>query len=80
MWPSCPYKPLSFQTLRYPQFLNNFESPKFKTSVSGKKNVRLFDVMTKTSASSDLNVPLTMFKQFLKISNIYEPVPVELTK
>ena len=56
--PACPYKALSFQTLRHPQFLSNFQSPKFKFSVSGKKNVRLFDVITKTSASSDKNVPL----------------------
>ena len=28
--PSCPYKPLSFQTLRHPQFLSNFQSQKFK--------------------------------------------------
>ena len=55
---SCPYKPLSFQTLRHPQFLSNFQSPKFKFSVSGKKNVRLFEVMTKTSVSSDKNIPL----------------------
>jgi hypothetical protein len=57
-WPSCPHKPLSFQTLRRPQFLSNFQSPKFKFSVSGKKNVRLFGVMTKTSVSSDKNLPL----------------------
>ena len=38
----------SFQTLRHPQFLSNFQSPKFKFSLSGKKNVRLFGVMTKT--------------------------------
>ena len=31
---------------------------KFKLSVSGKKNVRLFGVMTKTSVASDENVPL----------------------
>ena len=42
-WPSCPYKALSFQTLRHHQFLSNFQSPKFKLSDSGKKNVRLFD-------------------------------------
>ena len=29
------------------------KSPKFKFSVSGKKNVRLFEVMTKTSVLSD---------------------------
>ena len=58
MWPSCPYKSLSFQTLRYPQILSNFQSPKFKFSVSGKKNVRRFDVMSKTLASSDKNIPL----------------------
>ena len=57
-WPSCPYKPLSFQTLKNPQFLSNFQSPKFKFSVSVKKNVLLFGVMTKTSVSSDINVPL----------------------
>ena len=41
------------------QFLSNFQSPKFKFSVPGKKNVRLFEVMTKTSVLSDKNVPLT---------------------
>ena len=51
-----PYKPLSIQTLRHLQFLSNFQSP--KCSVSGKKNVRLFVVMTKTSVTSDKNVPL----------------------
>ena len=56
--PSCPYKLLSFKTLRHPHFLSNFLSPKFKFSVSGKKNVRLFGVMTKTSVLSDKNVPL----------------------
>ena len=56
--PSCPYKALSFQTLRHPQFLSNFKSPKFKFSVSGRKNVRLFDVMTKKSVLSEKNVPL----------------------
>ena len=61
MWPPCPYKPLSFQTLRYPQFLSNFQSPKFKFSVSGKKNVCQFGVMTKTSVSSEKNVPLSSF-------------------
>ena len=29
-WLSCPYKALSFHTLRRPQFPNNFQSPKFK--------------------------------------------------
>ena len=67
MWPSCPYKPLSFQTLRYPQFLSNFQSPKFKFSVSGKKNVRLFGVMTKTSVPSDKNVPLTEVGNFFHV-------------
>ena len=60
--PSCPYKALSFQMLRLPQ-LNNFQSPKFKFLVSGKKNVRLFGVMTKTSVSSDKNVPLLGFNE-----------------
>ena len=55
---SCPYKPLSFQILRHPQFLSNFQSPKFKFFVSGKKNVHLLGVMTKTSLSSDKKVPL----------------------
>ena len=35
--PSCPYKPLAFQTLRHLQSLRNFQSPKFKFLVSGKK-------------------------------------------
>ena len=58
MWPSSPYKPLSFQTLMHSQFLCNFQSPKFKSLVSRKKNVCLFEDMTKTSVSSDKNVPL----------------------
>ena len=49
---------LSFQTLRQPYFLSNFQSPKFKFSVSGKKIVCLFDVMTKTYLS-EKNVPLS---------------------
>ena len=52
--------PLSFQTLRHPQFLSNFQSPKFKFSSSGKENVRLFGDMTKTSVSSVKNVPLLL--------------------
>ena len=56
--PSCPYKPLTFQTLRQTQLQSNFQSPKFKFSVSGKKNVNFFDIMTKTSVPSDKNVPL----------------------
>ena len=56
--PSCPYKPLSIQNLRYLQFLSNFQTPKFKFSVSGKKNVHLFGVMTKTSVPYDKNEPL----------------------
>ena len=58
-WPSCPYKPLSIQTLRHLQFLSNVQSSKFKLSVSGKKNVRLFGVITKNiSIPSDKNVLL----------------------
>ena len=37
-----------------------------KFSVSGKKNVRLFGVMTKTSVLSDKNVPLHTLKLKLK--------------
>ena len=48
MWPSWPYKPLSFQTLRHSQFLTNSQSPKFKFSSSGKWNARLFVDMAKT--------------------------------
>ena len=51
-------KALSFQTYRHPQFLSNFQTPKFKFSVSWKKNVHLFGVMTKTSVPSDKNVLL----------------------
>ena len=59
MRPFCTSKLLSFQTLKYPKFLNNFQSPKFKLSVSGKKNVRLFGVITKNiSIPSDKNVLL----------------------
>ena len=55
MWSSFFYKPLSFQTLRNPQFLSDFLSPKFKFSISRK-----YGDMTKTSISSDKNVPLFM--------------------
>ena len=41
------------------------KSPKFKFSVSGEKNVRLFGVMTKTSVLSDKNLPLTLWKNSL---------------
>ena len=58
LWPSCPYKPLNCQIWRHPQFLSKFQSPKFKLSVSGKKNVCLFGFMTKTSESSDKNLPI----------------------
>ena len=37
MYPSSPYKPLSFQTLRHLQFAGNFHSPKFKFSSSRNK-------------------------------------------
>ena len=75
-WPSCPYKPLSFQTLRHPQFLSNFQSPKFKFSVSGKKNVRLFDAMKKTSVLSEKNVPLTGARIQIQLPKYYGPIIV----
>ena len=59
--PKAVFLPLSLQTLRHPQFQSNFQSQKFKFSVSEKKNVRLLGVMTKTSVSSDKNVPLIYF-------------------
>ena len=62
--PFCLYKALSFQNLRHPKFLSNFQSPKFKFSVSGMKNVRLFDVMTKTSVLSEKNVPFLIITPF----------------
>ena len=51
----CKGKKAVFGLLGQPK-----KSPKFKFSVSGKKNVRLLGVMTKTSVSSDKNVLLTM--------------------
>ena len=36
LWPSSPYKPLSCQIWRHPQFLSKFQSSKFKHSSSGK--------------------------------------------
>ena len=58
-WPSCSNKPLSIQTLRHLKFLSNVRSSKFKLSVSGKKNVRLFGVITKNICiPSEKNVPL----------------------
>ena len=39
-----------------------WKSPKFKFSVSGKKNVRLFGVMTKTSALSEIILTGTYVK------------------
>ena len=68
--PFCPYKPLCFQTLRHPQFLSNFQSPKFKFSVSGKKNVCLFGGMTKTSVLSEKNVPLLSVRFETEIDNV----------
>ena len=61
--PSCPYKPLSIsiQTLRYLQFLSHFQLPKFKFSVSRKKNVRLFRVTTKTSVSKYLVTKMYLY-------------------
>ena len=64
--PSWPYKAPSFQTLRHPQFLSNFQSPKFKFSISGKKNVLLFDVKTQTAVLSEKNV-LLLTKKFLAL-------------
>ena len=55
----CPYKPLIVQTLRHPQYLSNFQPPKFKFSSSGQWKVRLFGDMTKTSVLSEKNVPLS---------------------
>ena len=46
-------KKAAFGWLRQPK-----KTPKFKFSVSGKINVRLFRVMTKTSVLSEKNVPL----------------------
>ena len=69
---ACKGKKATFGYLGQPK-----KSPQFKFSVSGKKNVHLFDVMTKTSASSDKNVPLTeasitlfLYKLFLASVNI----------
>ena len=49
---ACKCKKATFGWLGQPK-----KSPKFKFSLSGKKNVRLFEVMTKTSVLSDKNVP-----------------------
>ena len=52
---------LSFQTLRQPYFLSNFQSPKFKFSVLGKKNVGLVWCY-------DKNIP---FWKNIPLSNCY---------
>ena len=54
---ACKGKKATFRYLGQP-----YKSPKLKFSVSGKKNVHLFDVMTKTSVLSDKNVPLKAFR------------------
>ena len=61
------YKSLSFQTLKHSQFLSNFQSPKLKFSVSGKKNVRLFGV----SVSSNKNVPLIKAETYRHLGKVY---------
>ena len=50
---ACKGKKATFGYIEQPQ-----KSPKFKFSVSGKKNVSLFEVITKASVSSDKNVSL----------------------
>ena len=63
MWPFCPYKPASFQTCKIFSISKQFSVTKIQMfSFREEKNVRLFDVMTKTSASSDKNVHLTKNK------------------
>ena len=64
----------NFQNLSHSQFLSNFQSPKFKFSVSGKKNVRLFGVMTKTSMSpSILLAPLRVHSYLFFVLNFSVP-------
>ena len=53
---ACEGKEATFGWLGEPK-----KSPEFKFSVSGKKNVCLFGVMTKTSVLSDKNIPLLTY-------------------
>ena len=50
---ACKGKQVAFGWLGQPK-----KTPKFKLSISGKKNVRLLGVMTKTSVLSAKNVPI----------------------
>ena len=56
MCPSCPYKPQSW---------SNFQSPKFKFSISGKKNVRLFDFYDKNISIFWQKHTFTYFKKLI---------------
>ena len=59
MWPSCPYKPLSFQTLRYSQFLSNLHSVTKIQIFSFREEIFSSAwCFHKKSASSDKIVPL----------------------
>jgi hypothetical protein len=58
---ACEGKEATFGWLGEPK-----KSPEFKFSVSGKKNVCLFGVITKTSVLSDKNVPLLKSPSFGK--------------
>jgi hypothetical protein len=62
----CPSKQkaafLPLQASKLSNFkISPISEPKFKFSVSGKKNVRLFGVTIKTSVSSDKSVPLLKY-------------------
>ena len=59
----CPSKQkAAFLPLQASKLSNSpISEPKFKFSVSGKKNVRLFGVTIKTSVSSDKSVPLLKY-------------------
>ena len=75
MWPSCPYKPLSFQTLRYPQFLSNFQSGKKNVGLLRQKNQHLLTKHTlitflqKTSTAKEWKSKVVVAQGLYSIAN-----------
>ena len=57
--PSWHYKALNFQTLKHPQFLSKFYSPKSKFIGLGKQKVHIFLDITNASILSIKKLPLS---------------------
>ena len=64
MWPSGPCKP-KLSNIKIFSISRQFSVTKIQLFSFREKNVCLFDVTTKTSASSDKNVPLLQTELFL---------------